>query len=136
MILEALIGILIFSVGILALIGLQANSIKSAVDAQYRTEAGLYANELIGQMWVSDKNLLAAEFASKGTKACSGGAKYLAWCNKIVLKTNTKTKITTGLPGATPPLVEVNDDRVTITINWRPPGASAPHEYTTVTQIN
>jgi type IV pilus assembly protein PilV len=137
-ILEALIGILIFSFGILALIGLQAASIKHSTEAQYRTEAALYANELIGQMWISNKTSLATDFGSTaGGATCAGGAKYLAWCNKVMLKTNSATKITTGLPGATAPLVEFNGNRVTITITWRPPGASlGAHQYVAVTQFN
>src|SRR6266545_4565640 len=82
-ILEALIGILIFSVGILALIGLQASSIKNSAGAQYRTEAGLYANELIGQMWISDKTVLASNFSGSGS-CTSGGANYKLWCSKVI----------------------------------------------------
>ena len=52
---EALVAILIFSVGILALVGLQATAIKQSTDARYRTEAAALANELIAEMWVSDR---------------------------------------------------------------------------------
>jgi type IV pilus assembly protein PilV len=53
MLLEALIAILIFSLGILSLVALQATSIQLTSDAKYRTDATLLANRLIGQMWVS-----------------------------------------------------------------------------------
>jgi type IV pilus assembly protein PilV len=53
MLLEALIGILIFSLGILSLVALQATSIQLTSDAKYRTDASLLANRLIGQMWAS-----------------------------------------------------------------------------------
>ena len=42
--LEALIGILIFSVGILALVGMQALAIKHMSDAKYRSDAAFFAN--------------------------------------------------------------------------------------------
>lgn len=45
--LEALLAILIFSLGILALVGLQAAAVKQSADAKYRTEAALLANEVI-----------------------------------------------------------------------------------------
>ena len=46
MLLEALIAILIFSLGILALIGLQATAISQSTDARYRSEAALLANDI------------------------------------------------------------------------------------------
>ena len=55
--LEALVGILIFSIGILALMGLQAQSIRNTVEAKYRNEAAYLANQIIGQMWVDRANL-------------------------------------------------------------------------------
>ena len=53
MLLEALVAILIFSIGILAMVAMQAVAIKQTGDANYRTRATLLANRLIGQMWVS-----------------------------------------------------------------------------------
>ena len=41
---EALVAILIFSVGILAIVGLQANMIKNTAEAKYRSEASYIAN--------------------------------------------------------------------------------------------
>lgn len=55
---EALIGILIFSIGILALIGMQAAAMKNTADAKYRSEAAFLANQIIGQIW-SDRTHLA-----------------------------------------------------------------------------
>ena len=55
MLLEAFIAILIFSMGILAIVGMQASAVKTSADAKYRSEASLLANELIGQMWVSNR---------------------------------------------------------------------------------
>jgi type IV pilus assembly protein PilV len=74
MLLEALIGILIFSLGILSLVALQATSIQLTSDAKYRTDASLLANRLIGQMWASG---LAP--AVLKTKFENGGDQYNAW---------------------------------------------------------
>ena len=72
---EALLAILIFSLGILALVGLQATSVKQSADAKYRTEAALLANEIIGQMWVSDRTtaVLQANFESPGAPPITTG---------------------------------------------------------------
>ncbi len=47
---EALLGILIFSIGILALIGMQSVAVKNTSDARYRTEAAFLANGMLSQI--------------------------------------------------------------------------------------
>jgi type IV pilus assembly protein PilV len=49
--LEALVGILIFSIGILALVAMQAESIRNTTEAKYRNDASYLANQIIGRMW-------------------------------------------------------------------------------------
>ena len=49
--LEAMIAILIFSMGVLAIVGLQAAMIKNTADSKYRADAGFIAQERIGQIW-------------------------------------------------------------------------------------
>jgi type IV pilus assembly protein PilV len=126
MLLEALIAILIFSMGILAIVGLQAASLKSANDARYRTTASLLANELIGQMWVSDRttaNALQTKFNSPG------GAAYTAWLANV-------QNVQTGLPGVANTTVNVAADRtVTISISWKSPSEPTAHTYVAVAQI-
>lgn len=79
MLLEALIAILIFSVGILAIVALQAVSIKLAGDAKYRSDAALLAEEMLAQMWVSDRTpaTLNAMFGTNAD-ACSAQAAGIA----------------------------------------------------------
>ena len=135
--LEALLSILIFSVGVLAIIGLQAASVKQSAEAKYRSDASLLANELLGEIWVSDRTpaTLAANFAT-------GGPSYNNWLNHV---TGTAPYSTNdGLPGAAdnPPLVIVNTTdqptpAVTITINWRAPyePPAILHSYSVIAQI-
>lgn len=49
--LEGLIAILIFSMAILGVVGMQATAITKASESQYRADAAFLANQLIGQMW-------------------------------------------------------------------------------------
>jgi type IV pilus assembly protein PilV len=97
MLLEAIIAILIFSFGILAIVGLQAAAIKNGGDAKYRTDASLLTNQLIGQMWADDRTsaVLAANYSSPD------GAKFQAWLNDIEAS---------GLPGqvAHPPTIQIS----------------------------
>lgn len=145
MLLEALISILIFSLGILAIVGLQAAAIGSASDAKYRTDASLLANELIGEMWSSDRTQATLQNRFSGING-AGGAGYLAWTAKICPASGTA-----ALPGVcnvvgNMPTVAVSavtqtvapSNIVTITLFWQAPGAApgtGSHQYTAVAQI-
>jgi type IV pilus assembly protein PilV len=55
--LESLIAILIFSMGLIALMGLQAAMIGNTTDAKYRAEAAYIAQKRLGDMWANPTNL-------------------------------------------------------------------------------
>ena len=124
--LEALIGILIFSVGILALVGMQALAIKQMTDAKYRSDAGFFANEIIGHMWVNRGNLSSYAFTGTGTPP----AVLDSWV----------TSIQNGLPGVTAaanlPIVTVAGTTVSVTVRWQVPGGSTAHRHITMAYIN
>ena len=125
MLLEALIGILIFSIGILAMVAMQGLAIGYASDAKYRTDASFLANELIGQIWLDRPNL--ANYAYPG-----GSSPAL---------TNWVAKVNNYLPGAgaNAPTVAVNaaTGEVDITIRWQPPSStSGAHNYRTVARVS
>jgi type IV pilus assembly protein PilV len=48
---EVLVSLLVFSVGILGMAGFQALSTRNSVDASERGRAALMANELVAKMW-------------------------------------------------------------------------------------
>ncbi|MBS3936113.1 MAG: type IV pilus modification protein PilV [Sulfuritalea sp.] len=125
--LEVLIALLLFSFGILGLLGMQAVAAQLTGEAKYRAEAAMYASQLIGQMWADNPANLAADYAS-GT----AGPKYVAWRNQIQAPA-------TGLPGAVganAPTVTVDGNNVvTVTIFWQAPTAAAAHRHATVAQI-
>ena len=135
MLLEAFIAILIFSMGILAIVGMQASAIKSSADAGYRSEASLLANELIGTMWVSDRTTpdptrpaLTLQTNFQGT-AGTGGVGYTSWYSSVQAL---------PLPGAAanPPTVTVDpvSGLVQVTIFWQAPD-SVVHNYALIAQI-
>ena len=121
MLLEALLALLIFSLGVLSLVGLQANSIASASDAKYRTDASFLADELVGQMWADRANL-----------ANYNGNPPAAWL----------AQVQATLPGASVDIaINMTDVQAgglptaTIQVGWQAPGQSA-HSYTTSAQIS
>ena len=123
---EGLVAILIFSFGILALVSMQASSIQQSSGARYRSEASLLANDLIGQMWVSDRTP-----ATLQTNFNTGGAAYAAWLADV--------EATLPTAAASAPTVTVSAEGVaTINLFWKAPNeepAAAAHRYTTVAQI-
>jgi len=124
--LEALVGILIFSIGILALMGLQAQSIRNTVEAKYRNEAAYLANKIIGQMWVDRANL----------------AQYDTVAGANQNMENWRTEVSNVLPrvvvdGSNSPTIAVLANQVTVTIFWQLPGNdSVQRQYSVVAQIN
>jgi len=128
--LEALIGILIFSIGILALVGMQALAIKHMSDASYRADASFFANEIIGQMWVNrgvnGANLANYAYAGAGAPPAEIGG----WV----------TSIQNALPGVTAaanlPIISVAGTTVTVTVRWQLPGGADVHRHITMAYIN
>jgi type IV pilus assembly protein PilV len=134
MLLEALIAILIFSVGILGLVGLQASVVKQSTEARMRSDASQLAEQLIGQMWSDNRSVanLKAKYNTCTDGSCTG---YTDWA----------TTVSNTLPGATitsatmRPSVAVDDQGiVTISILWNAVSddpAAAPHRYNVQAQI-
>ncbi|MBI4743154.1 MAG: hypothetical protein HY777_16735 [Betaproteobacteria bacterium] len=142
--LEALISILIFSFGVLGLVGLQAAMIAGAADAKYRNEAGFFANRLLGEM-------AAAKRASAGDLApfLTSGTSYNAWYGDI--KNTTISSGVLGLPGAAtyPPTVAIAAGPsnasgqptrydVTVTVRWKSPqqASADPHKHVVTASIS
>ena len=123
--LEGLIAILLFSMGILAIVGLQAAAIKTVADSQYRLQASFLANRLVAQMWANTDDI--------SSYVVPGGADADAWVQEL----------NNSLPGteSNEPKVEITGNAtdgytVTISVNWQAPGETAPHNYTTMAYIN
>ena len=108
--LETLIAILVFSLGVLGVIGLQAAMIKHTGDARYRIEASYLAQQRLGAMWMDQTNL----------------ASYV----------ETATDISALLPEGTRSVtVDAATRLVTVTVTWQQPGATETHNYETTTRI-
>ena len=152
---EALVAILIFSLGVLGLVALQTRAVTASADAQYRVQAALLANELIGKMWASDRTpaTLQAQFDST-----QNGAGYTDWAwqgydtsahtHQTIVGAASGSVLAT-LPmagGVLMPVVTVtpvssgtiSNSLVTITLQWQTPNdlkGSVVHSYVTTAQI-
>lgn len=118
--LEALIAVLIFSFGVLGIVGLQATMLAGVADAKYRTEASFFANRLLGEMAAADRDTTAAM-----TTFATGGARYNTWYNDI--RNINVTAGLLGLPGVT---ATANAPTVTINTINNPAGRPVRHDVT------
>ncbi|MGV8934225.1 MAG: type IV pilus modification protein PilV [Gallionellaceae bacterium] len=139
--LEALISILIFSMGILALLGLQAAAIKNSGDAKYRADATYLASQIIGQMWVDRINI--ATYAHNPSPPSANCAPTVAAStNNNVVSWLAQTNAL--LPGASGvrqqitinPITPDNVRPVTVTVCWQAPQELTPHNFVVNAQIN
>ncbi|MEW5890652.1 MAG: type IV pilus modification protein PilV [Pseudomonadota bacterium] len=106
--LEALIAVLIFSIGILAIVGMQALAVRVTTDAKYRADASFLANQALGRVWGDPNNI--ASYAESDTPVAA-------------LPNGTRT-------------VAIDNDRVTVTIRWQPPGDPAQHQFVVSGYVN
>jgi type IV pilus assembly protein PilV len=128
--LEALIAIVIFSMGILAIVGMQTTAVKAAADAKFRSNASLLATELIGKMWVTDRTGATMQALYQGGGGVNGAA-YTAWLAEVIAT----------MPGVSAavnqPVVVIDPatGMVTVTISWKVPSEPAAHSYAVVAQV-
>jgi type IV pilus assembly protein PilV len=105
---EALIAILIFSLGVLAVVGLQAAMIKNTSDSKYRAEASYIAQKRVGEMWADPDNI------------------------DSYIETDTDISISAQLPGGKRSVVKTVTGQYQVTVKWLLPGADqTEHNYTT-----
>ena len=131
MLIEALIGILIFSLGILAMIGMQATAMRATIDAKYRSEAGFLANEIVGRRWVDRANLGTYATSAASPADCSGtpAAPPCAWIARV-------QQLMPEATGTSAPEISVSGQQVTVTVRWKRPGDDVVSNHSVVTQIN
>ena len=132
---EALIALLIFSLAVLGLVGLQAAMTRASTGAKYRAEATYLATDLIGRMW-SNRAML------KDFSDCQASSACKTWLSRVeeTLPAGTATvsvvdRIDTALDDATR-VAPYSVSEVTVRVRWQPPGESAAHEFSTTTVIS
>ena len=106
---EVLVGVLVFSIGILAIVGMQAFAVEQVSDAKYRLDASMIANQFIGRMWVDQANL----------------GNYV-----------TTNQSLPELPDGKLTITVVGTSDVTVTVEWTPPHSGVGHTFSQVARIN
>ncbi len=142
MLLEALIGLLIFSLGVLALVAMQSVSVSSVSNAKYRVEAAFYADDIINKAWLeSFDNTKPTPLFNVDAYELPGGTngQMFLWQARLISPQ--------GLPGAAayPPTIHVETvsvgtnpiaKRMTVTVRWKAPDALTPSNHVAVAYLS
>lgn len=122
--LEALVSVAIFAFGFLALMGMQAASVKQTSQAKYRNDASLLANQIIAQVMVDQANVALYDDATAGSPARE------TWIAQVEGE----------LPNGTGSIVYVdtpaNPRLLTVTVGWRGPDEAAGSDHRYVASVN
>ena len=150
---EALIGILIFSLGVLAMVALGTAAVSAQSDAQYRTEAASLANEIASAVALKANRLpqatpaatIAALNASLlpyqhnvGGPTCN----FNAGASGDALVTTWVAKVAAALPGVVARGLQIDTTTlaafsgVRVTVCWQAPADQAVRFHTLITYIN
>lgn len=150
---EAMVAILIFALGILGLVAMGGTAVSSQSDAQYRTDASSLADAIAGQIALSIDRTGADEITRAANKTASlapfahnpGGADCGAFAGgatgpgPVLDLVNRAQSI---LPGATAAYQQIviggagSFNRVKITLCWKTASDAAPRRHTVVTYVN
>ena len=106
--LEVLVSVLLFSLGILGLIGLQARAITLSVEAEDRNRAAILANEIASAMWLSNTVTVSTTTGSP------------SWRDRVHAALGSTASVT--VDAVAPSTMPNSAD---ITIEWFPPQRSA-----------
>lgn len=157
LVIEALIAILIFSLGILGLVAMGSTAIGAQSDARFRTDAAALADEIAGQMAVTaardlntvtgvdlvlQASLLTYAHQTTGVASAAGCA-FSGGAGNVLVQTWAAGVVggPRRLPGATASTVQIvvlpaAFNQVTITLCWQGPNDQAMRRHTLVTYIN
>ncbi len=129
--LEALVAIVIFAVGALAFVGLQAFSFKASGDAKYRADAALMADTVVGQMSTDIPNLVQYAHNPNGGVVAAGCRPNASPSINANVREWT-TSLAQMLPNASADRQQIIVDpsgEVTIRICWQAPQDTTPSNY-------
>ncbi len=115
---EALVSILLFMIGLIALLGVSAQAVNQVSQSKYRNDASYLASELIGEIWVTPGAAPAVAYI--------GSAGYADW----------QARVAQMLPSGAASAVLTGSTQVSLDISWadiKDPGVT--HHYQTTAEI-
>ena len=151
---EALVAVFLFMVGVLGLAGAWSQSLSYEADTEFRSQATKLAAEMMNTIWlnidrtsVATVNASLLSFAHQQTTdahcifsgTASTNALLTDWVSKMT--DGEAGNVTARLPGANAAMQQIavdtaNNNQVTITLCWQPSTAAVPRKYVLRNYIN
>jgi type IV pilus assembly protein PilV len=132
---EAMVAIVVFSLGILGLAGLNVALIEQTTNSQLRAQASYLAEEMLGLATADVANVTCYTMTTSGPATCG---------NESVEGTvaEWRTRVLATLPGATttPPTISYTSSGtgkgdLTVTLLWKRPHEAIQHNYVLTTNL-
>lgn len=144
MLVEVMIALVIFSVGILGVVGIQATTISNSTEAQRRTDASFLANQILAQMWVDplvttnpDNLAVNPTYACNPCTTTNGNANTRSWVSQIQSSSSSIPSLPDVTDTMNQPSIVINPvtNVVTIELKWGARQNSGVHNYATATEM-
>ena len=141
LLIEALFAILVFSLGVLALIGFQASAIRASSESRSRSDATLIADQILSEIWTG---VPSSTLTSPPTPITSATLNTFVANNLVAWKNAAKILLPQSAV-ANPVVVSISNgvsdgtnvtQIVDVTIKWQAPGDPFQHQLAVSTQIN
>lgn len=117
---ESMVAILIFCIGIIGNLGLMAQMTRAQGGAEWKSQASMLSAELVATMW-ADKE---TEQANYNTGACGGHGRCSEW----------QQKVSRSLPQGKGTVEALGGGLVKVAIEWTIPGEGV-HSYAIQTTV-
>ena len=130
---EGLMSLVVLSVGILGLIGMQATLIQDNTESRVRMQAGFFATSVLGMAAANPENVGCFIVNSAQSVPCispDAQAQATSWTDQVG----------SALPGSAtvPPSVayDAASGQLTVTLRWQMRGDTTVHNFIAATQVS
>jgi type IV pilus assembly protein PilV len=134
---EVLVAVVVFALGVLGLVRLQATAVKMSTDARQRAEATFLVDQLLARMLIADRTK-AAEFNHRPVVGSTCAPSGASSDNALVKDWLAQVQATFPRASASAQQVIVsgaNADIVTVRLCWKNGEADATHSMEVVNRV-
>jgi type IV pilus assembly protein PilV len=130
---EGLVSLVILSVGLLGMAGMQGTLIQESSESRTRMQAGFLASSILGMAAANPENVGCFIVNSAQSVACTSP-------DAQVQGTTWTGQVNSALPGSAtvPPIVayDAASGQLTVTLRWQMRGDATVHNFIAATQVS
>lgn len=134
---EVLIALLLFAIGILGVVGLQASMLHAQTDSKVRADAANLVDELTALMWADmGKPANLANLAQYKAAGCAGNLNCNGWLTKLRSTLPSGTLDDLSFDETITDAADASYGLVTVKVGWTMPSGGPPHSYSATFNIS